>query len=160
MRLMVRPTGVLIEDQKILLVRQDVTEQRHWSLPGGKLEPGENIAQCLVREFEEETGLDILVKELLYVCDRIYKNNHVVHITFLIDRVGGKPLSLNWMHKDLNASSSSKTIREISMVPIEKLITFGFSAKFYQLVKANFPERGSYQGDFHTFFGELPPDGR
>jgi len=159
MILMVRPTGILIEDQKILLIKQDVTEKRHWSLPGGKLEPGESIEQCLVREFREETGLDISVRELLYVCDRIHKDNHVVHMTFPVDRVEEKTLSLNWEHKDLHASSSAKTIREISMVPIEKLTTYGFTPQFYQLVKADFPERGSYKGDFHTFFGELPSDG-
>ena len=159
MRLMVRPTGILIEGQKILLIKQDVTEKRHWSLPGGKLEPSESIEQCLVRELKEETGLDISVKELLYVCDRIHKDNHVVHMTFLIDRVEGKTLPLNLKHKDLHASSSSKIIREISIVPVEKLTTYGFTPKFCQLVKANFPERGSYKGDFHTFFGELPSDG-
>jgi len=160
MKLMVRPTGILIEDQKILLIKQDVTEKRHWSLPGGKLEAGESIEQCLVRELKEETGLDISVKELLYVCDRIYKDNHVVHMTFLIDRVGEKTLSLSWKYKDPRASSSSRKIREINMVPVKKLTTYGFTPKFYQLVKADFPERGSYQGDFHTFFGELPFDGR
>ncbi len=158
MILMVRPTGILIENQKILLIKQDVTEKRHWSLPGGKLEPGESIEQCLVREMKEETGLDISVRELLYVCDRIQKDNHVVHMTFLIDRVGEEILSPNWKHKDLHASSSSKTIREICMVPVDELTTYGFSPEFYQLVKADFPERGSYKGDFNTFFGELPSD--
>ncbi|HEY40342.1 MAG TPA: NUDIX hydrolase [Dehalococcoidia bacterium] len=157
--LIVRPTGILIEENKILLVKQDVTEKRHWALPGGKLEPGESIEQCLVREIKEETGLDISVRELLYICDRINEDNHVVHITFLINRVGEKALSPNWKHKDLHASSSSKPIREISMVPIEELTAYGFSLKFYQLVNADFPERGSYKGDFNAFFGELAPDG-
>ena len=156
MKLMVRPTGILIDNQKILLVKQEVTEKRHWSLPGGKLEPGESLEQCLVREIKEETGLDISVKELLYVCDRIYKGNHVVHITFLIDRVGSKPQESNWTHKNRHASSSSKTVREIEMVPVNELTSRGFSYTFQQLVEAGFPERGSYKGDFHTFFGELP----
>jgi ADP-ribose pyrophosphatase YjhB (NUDIX family) len=159
MILMVRPTGILIEDQKILLIKQDVTEKRSWSLPGGKLELGERIEHCLVREIKEETGLDISVKELLYVCDRIHKDNHVLHMTFLIDRVREKALLPNWKHKDLHASSSSKAIREIRMVPVEEITAYGFSLKFYQLVTADFPERGSYQEDFDTFFGELSPDG-
>ena len=156
MKLMVRPTGILIENQKILLVKQEVTEKRHWSLPGGKLEPGESLEQCLVREIKEETGLDISVKELLYVCDRMYKGNHVVHITFLVERIGNKPQESNWTYKDRHASSSSKTVREIQMVPVIELTSYGFSHTFLQLVEAGFPERGSYKGDFHTFFGELP----
>jgi ADP-ribose pyrophosphatase YjhB (NUDIX family) len=159
-RPIVRPTGILIEENKILLVKQDVTEKRHWSLPGGKLEPGESIEQCLTREIKEETGLDISVRELLYICDRINEDNHVVHMTFLIDRVSGETLLPNWKHKDLHASRSSKTIREICMIPVDELTAYGFSQKFHQLVVADFPERGSYQGDFNTFFGELPFDGR
>ena len=42
----VRPTGILIEENKILLVKQDVTETRHWALPGGRSEFGETIEQC------------------------------------------------------------------------------------------------------------------
>ena len=90
MRLMVRPTGVLIEDGKILLVKQDVTEKRHWALPGGRLEASETIEQCLIGEIKEETGLDIEVKELIYLTDRFDGDTHIVHISFLIKRMGGR----------------------------------------------------------------------
>ena len=49
MPIKIRVTGILIEDQKILLVKQKVTDSRHWSLPGGTLEFGETIAECLIR---------------------------------------------------------------------------------------------------------------
>ena len=155
MRLMVRPTGVLVEDGKLLLLKQDVTKARQWSLPGGQLEPDETIETCLVREFKEETGVEVSVKELLYLCDRIYVDDHVVHITFLVDRLGDKFKTSSWTHEDIHAKSLSNITREISMVPIDNLTDYGFSPKFSQLVKADFPERGSYQGDFNTFFGEL-----
>jgi mutator protein MutT len=158
--LIVRPTGILIEDGKILLIKQDVTKTRNWSLPGGRLEAGETIEDCLVRELKEEAGLDISIKELLYVCDRFTKDNHVLHMTFLINRVGNKPPVLKWTHRDQHTSSTSKEIREINMVDVDELTNYGFTPKFYQLVKADFPERGSYQGDFYNIFGELPSDGR
>ena len=160
MDFMVRPTGILIENGNILLVKQDVTDTRHWSLPGGRLEPGETVGKCLVRELKEETGLDISVKELLYVCDRFTKDNHVLHMTFLIARTGEKLKTLNWTHKDRHASSSSKEIREVKMVPTDELTAHGFTQTFYELVKADFPERGSYKGDFSTIFGEASSNGR
>jgi mutator protein MutT len=157
----VRPTGILIEDNRILLVRQYVTTTRGWSWPGGKLEAGETIEQCLVREWKEETGLDVAVKELLYVTDRFRgSDTHVVHMTFLIERTGEKPGEIEWTHHDPHVSSSSKPIREIRMVPIDELTAYGFTPTFCKLVKADFPERGSYKGDFYTFYGEIPPDGR
>ena len=147
----VRPTGILIEDGKILIVKQEVSERRHWSLPGGALEYGETIEHCLVREIKEETGLDVKVKDMLYICDRFRQlDNHIVHITFLVERVGKKSRVMNWQHKDVDV----KKIREVKMILVDKLTDYGFSQKFYQLVKDNFPNRGSYQGDFHKFYGE------
>ncbi|MCH5288145.1 MAG: NUDIX hydrolase [Christensenellaceae bacterium] len=52
----VRVTGVLIEDGRLLLVKQKLSEARSWSLPGGRLERGETLEQGVVREIKEETG--------------------------------------------------------------------------------------------------------
>ena len=148
MRPIVRPTGILIEEHKILIVKQDVTATRHWALPGGALELGETIEQCLVREIKEETGLDVLVKELLYVCDRIRQDSHVVHMTFLVEKIGGR------LRTGQELLLEKEKIRELDMVPVDKLQDYGFSPTFCGLVKSNFPERGSYKGDFNKFYGE------
>jgi 8-oxo-dGTP pyrophosphatase MutT (NUDIX family) len=155
MQIIVRAAGILVEDNRILLVKQYVTSKRGWSMPGGHLEPEETIEQCMVREMKEETGLDVTIKELLYVTDRFRgSDNHVVHLTFLLERIDNNPGKLEWTHHDPHTTSTSKPLREIKMVPIDELIDYGFSPKFYKLVKMGFPEKGSYQGDFHTFYGE------
>ncbi len=37
----IRVTGILLEENQILLVRQKVSRTRGWSLPGGRAEAGE-----------------------------------------------------------------------------------------------------------------------
>jgi ADP-ribose pyrophosphatase YjhB (NUDIX family) len=155
MEIRVRPTGILIENNRILIVKQQVTDSRSWSLPGGKLEFNENIKQCLIREMAEETGLDINVKELVYITDRILTTNiHVVHMTFLVERRSVDTGLLEWTHEDVEAKSSYAKLREVKMIPVEDLTSFGFSPTFQQLVMAGFPGKGSYKGDYRTFYGE------
>ena len=36
-----------------------------WEFPGGKIEPGESVAVCLVREVREELGVEVAVGEAL-----------------------------------------------------------------------------------------------
>ncbi len=50
----------LIHKQKVLLIKRAYAPYQHlWTLPGGRIEPGETIEQCAVREIREELGLNI-----------------------------------------------------------------------------------------------------
>jgi len=42
-----------------------------WSIPGGKLEPNETLAQAVAREVREETGLVVEVGPLAAVVERM-----------------------------------------------------------------------------------------
>jgi ADP-ribose pyrophosphatase YjhB (NUDIX family) len=154
MDIRIRPSAVLIENERILLIKQNVTETRNWSLPGGALEADESIERCLIRELKEETGLDVSVIGLLYLTDRFYMDTHIVHMTFLVERTVDTPIEFTWNHTDHCSSNTSGRIREIRMVPIDELTEYGFASTFTRLVKANFPERG-YKGNFEQFYGKL-----
>jgi len=52
------------EDGRLLLIRRGTDPGRGlWSLPGGRVEPGETDAEALVREMAEETGLVVVSGE-------------------------------------------------------------------------------------------------
>lgn len=64
-----RVYGLLIVDNQILLTDEYRAGMIMTKFPGGGLEKGEGLADCLIREFEEELAISIEVKNLYYVND-------------------------------------------------------------------------------------------
>jgi 8-oxo-dGTP diphosphatase len=71
--------GLLRQGQQLLLIHQQGPYDRapYWSLPGGKVEPGELLSDALVREVREETGLTVL---------RIGPLAYIMHADILLNR--------------------------------------------------------------------------
>ena len=136
----IRVTGILIENNKILLVKQKVNDKRNWSLPGGRLEHGETLKQGMLREMKEETGLDVEIVRMLYLCDVKASENTILHITFLLRKIGGE-IKLPSNEFDEN------TIRDVKFVPVSELTDCGFSKEFVEIINNEFPNAGNYMGD-------------
>jgi 8-oxo-dGTP diphosphatase len=64
--------AVIVDGGKVLLVKRGSEPLKgEWSLPGGAVEVGETLEACVVREMQEETGLDVDVGPVIEVFDRI-----------------------------------------------------------------------------------------
>ena len=55
--------AIILRRSRILLVKAH--HKDHWQLPGGRLERGESSREALLREIEEETGLEATVDRLI-----------------------------------------------------------------------------------------------
>ncbi|CAB1061605.1 Mutator MutT protein (7,8-dihydro-8-oxoguanine-triphosphatase) (EC [Olavius sp. associated proteobacterium Delta 1] len=64
MSMMIRVTAaILINDNKILIAQRRDTDKLagKWEFPGGKIEDNETPEQCLIREMQEEFGIDVAI---------------------------------------------------------------------------------------------------
>lgn len=60
-----------------------------WTVPGGRLEGAETLAQGVAREVREETGLVVEVGPLACVVERMGDDYHFVILDYLARVVGG-----------------------------------------------------------------------
>jgi 8-oxo-dGTP diphosphatase len=65
----------------LLVLRGREPSRGHWSIPGGKVEPGETLERAVVREVAEETGLAVAVGEVLGEIDLPLPGGAVAAVT-------------------------------------------------------------------------------
>lgn len=91
-KLRVRTCGVLIENNQILLMQHHALGERDFLLcpPGGGVEFGEQLTEGVIREFEEETNLNISVSKLLFINEYIEHPLHAIEFFFEIKKIDGE----------------------------------------------------------------------
>lgn len=66
--------AIVFDDGKVLVTRRAAGQKLagFWEFPGGKLEPGEDVQTCIVRELQEELGVASTAGEILTVSEYTY----------------------------------------------------------------------------------------
>ena len=82
--------AVVVVGERLLLVRRGRGPAAgDWSIPGGRVEPGETLAEAVVRELEEEAGIEGVCGPLIGWVERIDEDHHYVILDFSVDVLEG-----------------------------------------------------------------------
>jgi A/G-specific adenine glycosylase len=116
--------AVIWRDGKILIDRRKPggTLGGLWEFPGGKLEPGETISQCITREIREELGIEITVGQELIVLEHTYEKFTVLLHVHHCAHVSGEPQPIE--------------CDEIRYVGLDELNDYEFPAANIQIIQA------------------------
>lgn len=79
-------SALAIHDGALLLVRRRPGRPGggRWAMPGGRVEPGERLADAVVRELAEETGLRARCGDFVGWAERIGEGGHFVILDFRV----------------------------------------------------------------------------
>lgn len=87
--------AVIVQDGRILLIRRAAGAYAdHWAVPGGHQRYGESMRDAVIRETWEETGLEVVVGEPVWIGDIIDEaappGYHYTVVDFFATAVGGE----------------------------------------------------------------------
>lgn len=120
-RIRVRVCGICIQKDKILLIRHSGVGERGslWAPPGGGVDFGESLKETLVREYKEETGLDIVVNDFLFVNEYLASPLHAIELFFKVEITGGEMVK----GTDPEMSADKQIIQEIRFWSFKEIAT-------------------------------------
>ncbi len=79
--------GIVIHEDKVLLMRRKVNGDEYYVFPGGGVDPGETIEEAVEREIEEEASLKIKAEKLIYRLTDEFSE----HYFYLCSYISGEP---------------------------------------------------------------------
>jgi 8-oxo-dGTP diphosphatase len=88
-----RYQALIVENDSVLLIkhREHATGRAYWVIPGGGMDDDETEEECVIRELNEETNLDVEIESLLFDEPGHPDGAYRWRKTFLCRPVGGHP---------------------------------------------------------------------
>lgn len=125
-RVRVRICGICqVEDRLLLINHSGLTDGSFWAPPGGGMDFGHSAQENLVREFMEETGLEVEVGSLLFVTELVRLPLHAVELFFSVTLKGG---TLKAGH-DPEMGTAQQLIQEARFMTFQEIDALPLAAK-------------------------------
>jgi mutator protein MutT len=84
--------AIAVADDQLLLIRRGRGPAGGlWSVPGGRVEMGETLAEAVVRELAEETGLEAMCDQFVGWVERIGDDYHFLILDFAVTVISTDP---------------------------------------------------------------------
>jgi 8-oxo-dGTP diphosphatase len=120
---------VCLRGGEVLLIRRGrPPRQGEWSLPGGRIEPGERVVEAALRELREETGVEAEITGLIDVVDGVFPEagRHYVLIDYAARWLSGEPV----------AGDDALEARFVALDQVEDLIDWSETRRIIGLAAA------------------------
>jgi 8-oxo-dGTP diphosphatase len=117
--------AVIWNDEKQILIDRRLpqgTMANLWEFPGGKIEPGETIEECIEREILEELGIKIEVGKHLITIDHTYPHLRVTLTVHYCLHLAGIPQAIE--------------CAEVRWVGLDELDNFDFPEANVEIIDA------------------------
>ena len=121
----VRVYGILIHKGAILVSDEYIKNNKITKLPGGGLEFGEGLKECVIREFKEELDLEIAVKEHFYTTDFFVTSSfdttsQVISVYYLVEAVGSLDFKVSTEIHDYEKKEGAQSFRWIKLSDLKE----------------------------------------
>ncbi len=137
-RLRVRVCGLCRLNESLLMVNHaGLRDGPFWAPPGGGMEFSQSAEANLVREFREETGLEVRVGKLMFVTEFLRPPLHALELFYEVTVTGGRLAT----GQDPEMEPTRQLIQEARFLTTEEMDVLPAEAK-------------------HGLFGRVPTSGR
>lgn len=124
-RFNVRVYGILILNDAILVSDEYIKRNKITKFPGGGLEYGEGIRDCLVREFKEELDLDVDIKDHFYTTDFFVTssfdtNSQVISVYYIVEPLSEMNFLISKSPHDYEKKEGAQSMRWIQLSELKE----------------------------------------
>lgn len=140
----VRPSVIILKNNKLLVVHSTYHNEDYFLLPGGGIEGNETIFECAIRETKEETNQDIEIIKVVYLNDYITDKGRCLNI-YLLGKL--KNYKETTHHKD--PCINENKIKKAEWIDLDKLLELDFRPKeLIERIKKDMPDFNSEDNYF------------
>ena len=121
--------AILVAGDKILLLRRSADDFRRplqWDLPGGALDPGEDVKQACAREVQEEAGITVAVGDFkaIYAMTEVVEGDVSCTFSFFRAAIAETEATISHEHSDYKWMTLAEALEVLTYERHQRVLTY------------------------------------